>query len=281
MIRTVLIPCDLSDDCALVLRFATGLAKLGVVRAVVGNVVDVSGLEEPAIAAKVDSVREALASFVAPLRGAGLDVEVRFPTGDPERELLALAAEACVDAIVVGTSGKSVADAFFAGGSVAERIALTANVPVLVARYDLLRTQADPGRLAVSFAHKLLVPTDFSATAQRALDTVFALPPKVVGTVRILHVLPDETGERAARNEAGAEFQVRNLAAVGKEHGLTCQAVIGHGAPERAILAEIDESRITGVVVGTRGRAMLAEAQLGSVSMTLVRQASCPVMVVN
>lgn len=281
MIRTVLIPADFSADCELLLRFSAGLARLGVTRAVVAHVVDASGLGGPVIAGKVDAAREHMGELVAPLRDAGIDVEVRIPIGEPERELLATAAEAHVDAIVIGTRGASLADAFFAGGSVSERVTLGSRVPVLLARYDLLRTQADPAKLAQDFAHKLLVPTDFSATAGRAFDVATHLPAAAIGTLRIMHVLPDETGERAARTEAGAEFQVRNLAAVAKEGGIAAQAVIGHGAPERAIFAEIDESRITGVVVGTRGRTLLAKAVMGSVSMTLVRQAFCPVMIVS
>ncbi len=42
----------------------------------------------------------------------------------------------------------------------------------------------------------------------------------------------------------------------------------------------MDERRATGVIVGNRGRNALQEAMLGSVSMTLLRQASCPVLVV-
>jgi len=281
MIRTVLIPADFSPESELLLRFAAGLSSLGVARAVVANVVDASGLEGPVIAAKVDAARETMSRYVGPLREAGLDVEVRIPTGEPERELLALAAEACVDAIVLGTRGQSVTDAFFAGGSVSERVALGANVPVMLVRYALLHNVADPAKLAASFAHKLLVPTDFSATASRAFSAAVGLPAAAVGTMRIMYALPDETGERAARTEAGAEFQLRNLADVAKESGIHAQAVIGRGAPEKAILAEIDESRITGVIVGTRGRTLLAKAVLGSVSMTLVRQASCPVMIVS
>lgn len=281
MIRTVLIPADFTPDSGLLLRFASGLRTLGVSRAVVVHVVDASGLEGPVIAAKVDAARAELAALVAPLREAGLDVEVRIPTGEPERELLALAAEACVDAIVIGTRGQSVRDAFFAGGSVSERVALGADVPVMLVRYPLLRNVADPAKLAAGFAHKLLVPTDFSATAQRAFDAAVHLPAAAISMLRIMFVLPDETGERAQRTEAGAEFQLRNLAGVAKESGIAAQAVIGRGAPEKAILAEIDESRITGVVVGTRGRTLFAKAVLGSVSMTLVRQASCPVMIVS
>jgi nucleotide-binding universal stress UspA family protein len=278
MIRTVLVPCDATEECRLVVRFTAGLKRLGVERAVVGHVVEESDAEGPAMAASADAARATLASFVSPLRDAGLDVEVRIPAGDPERQLLALAAEAAVDAIVAGTRGRAVTDTVFTGGSVAEHIALSAGLPVLTVRIDLLRNQADPATLGESFGMKLLVPTDFSESAGRALDVVWDLPPKSVGTVRLLHVLPDGTSS-ASEDEAGS--RLRAIAAFGRERGFTCQAVLGHGAAERSILAEVDESRITGIVVGTRGRAVLADALLGSVSMTLVRQASCPVMVVS
>jgi nucleotide-binding universal stress UspA family protein len=278
MIRTVLVPCDATEECRLVVRFAAGLTKMGVERAIVGHVVDEPGASSTAVAALADAAREKLASFVAPLREAGMDVEVRIPAGDPERQLLTLAAEAAVDAIVAGTRGRPVTETVFDGGSVAERIALGAERPVLMARIDLLRNQADPATLGAAFPGRLLVPTDFSESASRAWDVVLALPPKAVGTVRLLHVLPDGS---TADDEASAESRLRALAAIGRERGFTCQAVVGRGAAEKAILAEVDESRISGIVVGTRGAALLSGVLLGSVSMTLVRQASCPVMVVS
>ena len=143
------------------------------------------------------------------------------------------------------------------------------------------RNAADPSQLARRFAKMLLVPTDFSGTAARAFDCVLALPPKTVGTIRVLHVLVQaDDAARVARDEAGASYELRDIVAVAKEHGLSAVPVLGHGAPERAILAEIDESRITGVVIGSHGRSPFEEALLGSVSMTLLRQASCPVMIV-
>jgi nucleotide-binding universal stress UspA family protein len=56
--------------------------------------------------------------------------------------------------------------------------------------------------------------------------------------------------------------------------------VIQRGDVQRVILEELDERRATGVITGTRGRNAIQEAILGSVSQTLLRQASCPVMIV-
>jgi nucleotide-binding universal stress UspA family protein len=274
MLTTVLVPTDLSAAQEGVIRFVTGLLTLGVRRAVCCHVVDATGLEGPVIVAKVDAARAALQRAVAPLRAAGLEVDLRVPTGDPERELLMIASEEHVEAIVCGSSGKSAADRLFVG-SVSERLARDAGVPSLTLRFDMLRAVEDPADLARRFARLLLVPTDFSATAARALNLALSFPKQAVGAMRLLNVV---AGADSAEREAVA--QLRMLAEVAKGRGVHATPVVGHGAPERAILKEIDASGITGVVVGTRGRSTLQEALMGSVSMTLIRQAPVPVLVV-
>jgi nucleotide-binding universal stress UspA family protein len=280
MIRSVMLPLDFTRDSGLALHFCSGLVDLGVRRVVVCHVIDATGLEGPVIAAKVDQVRQEIRAVVAPLADAGLDVEVRLPTGALDRELVAVAAESRVDAIVCSTAGKTMTDQLLLG-SISEFLVRTVGVPSITVRQELLRNVGDPADLARRFAKCLLVPTDFSGTATRAFDCALALPPKAVGSIRLLHVLPrSDEPARAKRDEDGASYELRDIAAVAKEHGLTAVPVLGHGEPERAIMAEIDESRVTGVVIGTHGRSPFEEAFLGSVSMTLLRQASCPVMIV-
>jgi len=280
MLRTVLLPIDFSADSELVLRFCAGLKELGVRRVVCCHVVDVTGLEGPVIATTIDAARDRMRAATKPLTDAGFDVEVRLPTGDAERELLALAMEAHIDAVVCGTSGKTLADRMLSG-SVSERLASSSGLPALTVRYDLLRGSADPAALARGFGRMMIVPTDFSGTAARALNVALSFPKRGVGTIRLLHVLPaPKDSARAGQQENGAEFQLRNLVSIAKERGLPATPVIGHGAPERAILGEIEASGGSGVVVGSRGRTPLQEVLMGSVSMTLMRQASCPVLIV-
>jgi len=280
MLRTVLLPIDFSADSDLVMRFCTGLGELGTRRVVCCHVVDATGLEGPVIAAKLDAARQRMRTATKPLADAGFDVEVRLPTGDPETELLALATENHIDAVVCGTSGKTLADRLLSG-SVSERLASSSGLPALTVRHDLLRSVADPAALAKGFGRMMLVPTDFSGTAARALNIALSIPKKAVGTIRVLHILPEaKDAVRATQQETGAEFQLRNLVAIARERGLSATPVIGHGVPERAILGEIDACGVSGVVIGSRGRTALQEVLMGSVSMTLMRQASCPVLIV-
>jgi nucleotide-binding universal stress UspA family protein len=281
MLRSVLLPTDLGPGSELMLGFARGLPSLGVKRVVLTHVVDVSGMEAPVVAARVDEMRGRLREAARPLEDAGLLVETRIPTGDPQQCILALAHELQMDGIVCGSHGRGVVDQLFLG-SVSDRIVREGELPRLVARFDLLRNAADPASSCRTFAQKLLVATDFSATSLRALLTALELPKAAVGTVYVLHALdPSLAGEKRRRAEEGAEFELKNLCGMAAERGISAKPVIGVAEPGHAILAEVDERRITGVVIGTRGRSPLQEALLGSVSMTLLRQASCPVMVVS
>ena len=244
------------------------------------NVVDASGLDSPATKRAIEAARDRMRAATKPISDAGLDVEVRIPAGDPEDELLAIATEGHVDAVVCGSSGKSLEDRM-AHGSVSEALASGSGIPALTVRYDLLRTVSDPAALARGFGRLMLVPTDFSGTAARALNVALSIPKRSVGTIRLLHVLAEAKDvAKAGQQETGAEFQLRNLAAIAKERGLSATPVIGHGTAERAILHEVNASRVSGVVIGSRGRTLYQESMMGSVSMTLMRQAPCPVLIV-
>lgn len=280
MLRTVLLPVDFSDDNALMLAFARGLPALGVSRAILGHVVEVSGAEGPVISRAVDEARENIRRDAAMLAEAGLSVEVRVATGDPVEELGALAAESQVDAVVYGSHAKSVMNQLFAG-SVSERLLRDAAVPHLVVRYDLLRNQADPASLLKHFGEKIVMPTDFSLSAARAFTCAVSFPKGVVKHLSLLHAIdPALTGEKLRRAEEGTEFQLKNLQAMCAQEGVASSVMIRKESPVHAILDEIDEQRATGIIAGTRGRNAVQEMLLGSVSMTLLRQASCPVLIV-
>jgi nucleotide-binding universal stress UspA family protein len=280
VVRTVLLPVDFSDDNPLILAFARGLPSLGVRHVILGHVVEASGLEGPLIARKVDEARDRLLEHASELSAAGLSVEVQVVTGDPVEELSALAAETHVDAAVYGSHAKSVAGQLFVG-SVSDRLMREATIPHLVVRFDLLRNQADPAVLLRRFGEKLVLATDFSLSAAHAFTFTVDLPPGAVKHLTLLHAIdPALTGEKLRRAEEGAEFHLKNLQAMCTQQKMPSSVSIRVDTPVHAVLDEIGERRASGVIVGTRGRNAVQEMLMGSVSMTLMRQASCPVLIV-
>lgn len=280
MLRTVLLPVDFSEDNSLILAFARGLPAIGVQRVLLGHVVEVSGVEGHLIARRVDEARERIREYVTGLEEMGLGVEVRVVTGDPVEEIGALALESQVDAVVYGSHAKTVMNQLLAG-SVSERLLRDAALPHLVVRFDLLRNQADPAGLLRHFGEKVVLPSDFSLSASRAFTRAIELPKGVLKHLFLMHAIdPGLTGEKMRRAEEGAEFQLKNLQAMCAQQGVSASVATHRDTPVHAILWEIEHRGATGVIVGTRGRNAVQEMLLGSVSMTLLRQASCPVLIV-
>lgn len=140
----------------------------------------------------------------------------------------------------------------------------------------------------------ILVPTDFSNTADAALDYAFVIAERFGAAVHLLHVIEDPfvagglAGEayvaeapsmRAAlMNDAQSRLAQR---AVPRHPGGTVdsEVMFGHGA--RTIAEFARERGIDMIVMGTHGRTGIAHLVLGSVTERLVRIAPCPVLTVR
>jgi universal stress protein A len=142
---------------------------------------------------------------------------------------------------------------------------------------------------------KILVPTDFSATADAALEYAKVLAGQLGVSLHLLHVfsdpyavaahapdvyatVPPTLRERAL--EEARECLRQRLTAEEEErfHG-TCDIVCGLTA--RQIVAYADDNAIDLIVMGTHGRRGVAHLLLGSVAEHVVRTATCPVLTVR
>ncbi len=136
--------------------------------------------------------------------------------------------------------------------------------------------------------HRLLVPTDFSASAASALATVREHFPDA--SVRLLHIIsaqrvaafysdsftsPVDAADARRNLEQSALEQLRELV-LGDEE---CVAVVGQ--PAETILAQAETWQPDLIVMGTHGRTGLAHFLNGSVTEEVVRRARLPVLVVH
>ena len=121
-----------------------------------------------------------------------------------------------------------------------------------------------------------LVATDFSESADRALEAAFAWAEATRSILRVAHVFDSWKDDLPTIHGAIAERTRR-----GTERGLSCVAeLLMHGdlPPNPAFL---DCSRADWVFVGTHGRSGLRRLALGSWAEDLVRRAPRPVVVVG
>ncbi len=139
----------------------------------------------------------------------------------------------------------------------------------------------------------ILVPTDFSETADLALAygkklaNVFHAPLHVLHVLRdpILHAFPTN-GYAALPNyreeaERDALRQLDELLTPTEREQLQAQLVVGWGAPFVEIIRYAKNHDVDLIVIGTHGRGAIAHLLLGSVAEKVVRKAPCPVLTVR
>lgn len=139
----------------------------------------------------------------------------------------------------------------------------------------------------------ILVPTDFSQAAQKALTWALEMAARWDARVVLLHALPPwedpvrmkEAGVSIAGFEASlradAESQAQKLLAQTDQQGVAIQTCILVGLPHTTICQVAEQEQVDLIVMGSHGRTGLAHVLLGSVAENAMRYAPCPVLVVR
>jgi nucleotide-binding universal stress UspA family protein len=146
---------------------------------------------------------------------------------------------------------------------------------------------------------KILVPTDFSSTAQAAVDVATGIAKKTGAELILLHVI-EEVGEdsfnvegEAAAAESGEnrlftllllrkmKKQLAKLVEQTSKDGLKVIGKLRLGNAYHGMHVTIAEQKIDLVVMGTKGSSGYEEILVGSNTEKVVRRASCPVLTVN
>ena len=137
---------------------------------------------------------------------------------------------------------------------------------------------------------RILLPTDFSDTAQHALGYAREMAERFGAEVHVLYVVPDPTPQDWAVGatalvvsdlldqwRAAAEQRLGAIALDGIE---TLRAIrVGHAFVE--IVRYATDNAIDMIVMGTHGRGPVKHLLLGSVAEKVVRKAPCPVLTVR
>jgi universal stress protein A len=139
----------------------------------------------------------------------------------------------------------------------------------------------------------ILVPTDFSKSADQALERALQLAeltqaeihfvnayelPTAVGTLDVPLALPQEFFDQI-RDASQRQLDQRVKKATAG--GIKAQAHLTCDTPARAILDAAAKVNADLIVMGTHGRTGMKHVLLGSVAERVVRLATCPVMTVK
>ena len=138
---------------------------------------------------------------------------------------------------------------------------------------------------------KIVVASDFSANADRALDVAMDLARHHHSQLDIVHayapsiyVLPPpfdviSLAPSAPQFDHMAELMEIRANQV-RAQGLPVTTESVSGPPEEAVVTYANQVGADLLVIGSRGLGVIAHALLGSVAEKIVRHAPCPVLVV-
>lgn len=131
---------------------------------------------------------------------------------------------------------------------------------------------------------RILVATDLTASADRALDRVAMLARDSGAAVRLLHVidshlLPD-AHVREKQREAERQLEL-DVSEVGFDTSLEVSVKVASGDADKAVVAEAAEMRADLIVLGLSRDASLRGVLRGTMIDLVVRRAHCPVLVVK
>jgi nucleotide-binding universal stress UspA family protein len=146
---------------------------------------------------------------------------------------------------------------------------------------------------------KILVPTDFTPTAENAIEAARMLAEKHDAEIIFLNVIELNSGE--AINASGgpssyasfadgiliqesikrAEEEMTRLVEVSKYQGITSDYEIKLGNPFGHIFSAIEDHNIDFIIMGTKGASGLSEILIGSNTEKVVRKSKCPVLAIK
>jgi nucleotide-binding universal stress UspA family protein len=139
---------------------------------------------------------------------------------------------------------------------------------------------------------KILVAVDFSEITSSIMTQTRIFAQQRSSKVWLIHVAPPdpdfigyETGPQTVRDHVAQRFReehrlIQNLATQLRDEGIDAVGLLLQGATVETILEQAQKLEIDLMIMGCHGRKGLLKVFMGSVSEGVLRQSSCPVLLI-
>lgn len=137
---------------------------------------------------------------------------------------------------------------------------------------------------------KVLLPTDFSAGANHALEHALLYARTFDAELLLLHVVetlavgyasdlfPVPMSEVLQEMTGYAQGELDLLAKRAEQAGVRARVLVIQGKPSHEIVRLAEQERVDLIVLGTHGKGVLDHALFGSTTERVIRKAACPVL---
>jgi nucleotide-binding universal stress UspA family protein len=297
-IQRILCPVDFSDHSRRALDYAVTLARWYSAKLTLFHVYQVVPLAPmvpellPGLALGPEyrhSLLRELERFAKPATDEAVPLEVVVAEGPAGTEIVERAKADDCGLIVLGTHGRSGLERFMLG-SVTERVLHRAPCPVLTVPPHGATAPPSP------VFKRILCGLDFSACALHALEYALSLAEEADACLTLAHVFeadasmpedwrtsfkPEPVREALVALEAARRARLAEAVPANRGGSCRIETVMGCGPAPRELLRLAEARAADLIVLGVRGRNAADLLFFGSTTNKVVRQAVCPVLVVN
>jgi len=286
MFHKLLVGTDLTPASDAVLSCIGQLMPLGLEEVILTHVVYVAhtvGLKEVLI----EQAEPELARQKELLESQGIRVRTEALLGVPAHALADRADQEDASAIVMGSHSRSLLHGLLAGSVSLGVLGITTRPVLLVRMAVTSMADGESCRLACAqLFGRVLFPTDFSETAERAFHYLQHIVEATRSRVTLLHVQdesrlsPHLLPRLREFNEIDAERLERMRDRLLQQGASEVNTEVELGMPLPVILDTLRQGDFSLVVMGSQGRGFVSELTLGSVANGVARKAPVPVLFV-
>ena len=286
----VICPVDPSDPSTRALRYAATWARWHQARLHVVHVAPFSVVAAPLSGVAVtldhrplDEVRRDVLRYVARVPDPRVPVETHIYEGDPPGFIRKLAARLPRAVVVMGSHARTGFERLM-NGSVSERVAGDGVVPVLIVPPHDEHADDDP------VFRRIVCAVDLLPSSLEGLRYALAMARDTESVVDVVHVIEEGAEPRTAGHLRVPEYlryraeearqEVRGHITGEDQLGCVVREHVVFGDPAVALLNAADDAGADLIVMGAGDRAHLRSLWLGSTTARILRDASCPLLVV-
>ncbi len=286
----VICPVDPSDPSTRALRYAVTWARWHQARLHVVHVAPFSVVAAPLAGMAVtldhrplDEVRRDVLRYVARVPDPRVPVETHVYEGDPPGFIRKLAARLPRAVVVMGSHARTGFERLM-NGSVSARVAGDGVVPVLIVPPHDEHPDDDP------VFRRIVCAVDLLPSSLEALRYALAMARDTEAGLDVVHVIEEGPEPRTTAHFGVPEYlhyraeearqQVRGHITGEDRLGCVVHEHVVFGDPGKAILEAADDAGADLIVMGSGDRAHLRSLWLGSTTSRIVRDATCPLLIV-